>query len=50
MNTNRLINMAIRYGMRFLSKKIPNGQTPEQEKRTKTARQMMKVTRRIGRF
>lgn len=50
MNANRLINLALRYGMRFLARKFPNGQTPEQQKRAKTMRQMMKITRRAGRF
>lgn len=50
MNANRILNLALRYGMRFLARKIPNGQTPEQQKRSKTARQVMKVTRRMGRF
>lgn len=48
MNANRLINMAIRYGMRFLTRKLSKGKPvdPNVQKATKA----MRMARRAGKF
>ena len=48
MNANRLINMAIRYGMRFLKRKMSKGKSvdPSVTKATKA----MRMARRTGKF
>ncbi|NNE88467.1 MAG: hypothetical protein HKN27_10365 [Silicimonas sp.] len=48
MNANRLINMAIRYGMRFFMRKMSKGKPvdPNVAKATKA----MQTARRVGKF
>lgn len=48
MNANRLINMAMRYGMRFLMRRMSKGKPvdPNVAKATKT----MQTARRAGKF
>lgn len=48
MNANRLINLAIRYGMRLLSRKISKGK-PVDPKLAK-ANKAMRLARRTGKF
>ena len=48
MNANRLISMAIRYGMRFLTRKMSKGK-PVDPKVTQ-ATKAMRMARRTGKF